>query len=485
MADASREESGKDGMPPSVIQPATEGHSSLFPLELTAFEEYMFTDDRPSQPMMIVLVSEVTGDLRESEFREAAGELFEAHPLLRCIVGRISGRLHWIPVPCADNIVEWVELPAQEFRSLVPDLRRRDLRQQTGCCLRVLHSTSGSRIFLEVHHACCDGLAAVHLVAELFARYGVKTAAEGGKAPEFEPPGIDLLCQRDQFRPPSAKQKRSRGELAAKIWRLVSRRPLKLLGSLQRSSTRAQPFVAHQKAFWLQTLPPAELQRLHQCAARQHVSINDLLLQQAFLQVRDWNSDGGQQRPQGWIRIAVPLSMRQSQHSGIPACNMVSYGLVTHQAEEADDPATLLQNIQAKTSTFLRSAEGRIALRIFSVLRRIPFGMRVFLSHSSGSGTIVITTVGDVSRRLRCSFPLTDGKWIAGNVVVESFGGAPPVRKGTSVAITVAEYAGELTVGLRSDGAVISEADSQAFLTEFMGRLRAVAAAQATSSSGS
>ncbi len=483
MTAESRKQTEKNGEPQSVGRPAGEGEQSLFPLELTAFEEYMFTDDRPSHPMMIVLVSEVTGDLQESEFREAVGELFIAHPLLSCTVGRISGRLHWIPVAGVGGVVDWIELSEQEVSGFVPNLRRRDLRQQGGCCLRVLHSLTRSRIILEVHHACCDGIAALHLVAELLARYGAKTTSGDAVAPDFEVPQTDLLRQRDQFRPMAAKRRRSRGEIAAKIWRLVSRRPLRLLGSKQRSSTQGAPFDAHRRAFWLQTIAARELQLLHDYAAGQRVSINDLLLQQAFLQVRHWNSDGGRLRPQGWIRIAVPLSMRQSQHTGVPACNMVSYGLVTHQTEETSDPASLLQKIHAKTSTFLRSSEGRIALRIFSVLRRIPYGMQAFLSHSSGSGTIVVTSVGDVNRRLRCSFPLTDGKWTTGNVVVQNLGGAPPVRNGTLVAMTVAEYAGELTVGLRSDGALISAADSQKFLNEFMERLRSVAAAQATSAS--
>ena len=210
-------------------------------------------------------------------------------------------------------------------------------------------------------------------------------------------------------------------------------------------------------------------------AAGLRVSINDLLLQQAFFQVRDWNSAAGPVDPQGWIRIAVPLSMRESQHTGIPACNMVSYGLVTHSVEETRQPADLLAKIKEKTSSFLRSGEGRIALKMFDVLRRIPFGLRMFLSRSSGAGTIVMTTVGDVSRRLRCSFPLQGQRWVAGNVTVQKLGGAPPVRPGTPVSITVAEYAGQMTIGLRSDGNVLSEADSQEFLQQFVGRVEAVA----------
>lgn len=456
----------------------TESTARLWPLQLTAFEEYMMADDHPSHPMMMVLQADVTGVLRESEFREAVEGLLRDHPLLCCTVSRVDGRLCWQPAAVPADLVEWIPAQEQDALTYSPDLRRRDLTKETGCRVRAVVSAQRARILVDVHHACCDGLAALQLVAELLARYGAATTLPGEECPKYDPVEIALLTERNRFRPVAAKRKRSLKTLVAKLWRLTSRQPLRLLGTRERGgvdAAAAEELLPHGRAFWLQTLSQETVDSLRGVAAGLRVSINDLLLQQAFFQVRDWNRAAGPVDPQGWIRIAVPLSMRESQHTGIPACNMVSYGLVTHSVEETRQPADLLAKIKEKTSSFLRSGEGRIALKMFDVLRRIPFGLRMFLSRSSGAGTIVMTTVGDVSRRLRCSFPLQGQRWVAGNVTVQKLGGAPPVRPGTPVSITVAEYAGQMTIGLRSDGNVLSETDSQEFLQQFVGRVEAVA----------
>ncbi len=57
--------------------------AAMFPLPLSDFEYYMHVDDRPSHPMVFVMVVTVTGHLKRVEFQEAVDAAVMANPLFR------------------------------------------------------------------------------------------------------------------------------------------------------------------------------------------------------------------------------------------------------------------------------------------------------------------------------------------------------------------------------------------------------------------
>ena len=134
-----------------------------------------------------------------------------------------------------------------------------------------------------------------------------------------------------------------------------------------------------------------------------------------------------------------------------------------------------MQSIHQQTSHVLFNREGIICLKLLRVLRKIPGAMQMFLSLKSCLSTAVLANIGDIRRRFSGRFPLSDGKWIAGNVLVERLTGVAPVRPNTRAAVSIGEYAGELSISLRTDAAVINVADSQRFLHEFVEALERLA----------
>ena len=101
--------------------------------------------------------------------------------------------------------------------------------------------------------------------------------------------------------------------------------------------------------------------------------------------------------------------------------------------------------------------------------------MKMFLGLKSCLSTAVLANIGDIRRRFSGRFPLDNGKWIAGNVRVERLTGVAPVRPNTRAAVSIGEYAGELSISLRTDAAVINVADSQRFLQKFVEALERLA----------
>jgi NRPS condensation-like uncharacterized protein len=457
----------------------------LFPLPLSDFEFYMLTDDRPSHPMVFVMVVDVVGELTQSPFAQSLRELIAAHPLLGCRVEKLPGKgWCWVPFENVPDVLDWsaAEEAATEF---VPAVERIDLLNQPGIRVRVVASATRARIVLHLHHSCSDGIGALHLVGELFARYGQKTAESGGKRPQFEPTEISKLLQRENYDVGEAatqRQKKSLMRVLGKISRLLFRFPIKLASSAemkcsgsesQRSLAPASTQNTH--AIQSRILPRSVNRALRAAATERDVSINDLFISEMMLLIRDWNRRSGKRDGEGWIRLAIPLSMRTGLHERMPATNIVSYALVTRRAEMCDHPDQLLASIHQQTSDVLYNREGIVCLKLFRVLRKIPGAMKLFLGAKSVFCTMVLANVGDVRRRFSGRFPLDKGRWVAGNVVIEQIHGVAPVRPNTRAAMSIGEYAGDLSISLRADGLVLNASDSEQFLNEFLERLQTLA----------
>jgi NRPS condensation-like uncharacterized protein len=441
---------------------------------LSDFEWYMLCDDRPSHPMVFVIAAEVEGELRESELHQACRELLSKQPLLRSVVVGSGKSAVWRNIDLPDDVVRFESVSSEALETRLPKVTRIDLRSRPGILVEVLASADRARITLYLHHACCDGIAGVQLISELLARYGQLTAGDGRK-PVFEPPCPEDLRLRENYEPPEPAEprpKRSVLQIAAKIGRLLFRKPTPVATSAQRGR---RGFEAPDQAIRTASLSVDIHRSLRTVASRLNVSLNDVLLREMFLLIRDWNQEAGRAAGRRWIRIAMPLSMRTTLHARIPACNIVSYALVTRRFQECDAPDDLARSIHDQTGNVLFYREGLIALKLFRILRRLSFGMRLFLSAKSCMSTIVVANVGDVRRRFTGRFPLQDGRWIAGNVLIRRIYGVAPVRPNTVAAMSIGDYAGELSISLRTDGTVLSEEDSREFFRRYLQRLENLA----------
>ena len=468
--------------------------NAVFPLPLSDFEYYMLLDDRPSHPMVFVMVVDVSGSLRENAFQESVKELLQSHPLLNCRVEKCADKgWCWIPLPAHPSVVEWTNAADDAVKSFVPTVRGIDVRSKPGLHVDVVAGQTAARIALSLHHACCDGLAALQLVGELLARYGQKTAAPGEKVPEFQPADSDKLLQRENYETGEAaaqRQKRSLGRIVGKVARLLLRSPVMLAGSADllrhsgppaatsHSATHAGEEISQRQqkqshaAIHSAVLTKATHRALRAVAAQQNVSINDLFVREMMLQIRNWNRRGGVRFGRRWIRIAMPLSMRTSLHENMSAANVVSYALITRREADCENPGELLQSIHEQTSDVLYNREGIVCLKLFRILRKIPGAMKAFLSFKTVLSTLVLANVGDVRKRFSGRFPLHKGRWVAGNVLVEQIHGVAPVRPNTRASMSIGDYAGEISISLRTDGHVLHTEHSQEFLCEFVCRLQ-------------
>ena len=456
----------------------------MFPLPLSDFEYYMLVDDRPSHPMVFVMAAQLTGTFRQAALQQALDELIQCHPFLNCRVAEIPGRgWCWTPLTtlatAATSVgrLEWIDGDETSVAEFVPQVRSIDLTSEAGLQVVVRASPTQARLILYIHHVCCDGIGGIQTLGELLARYGQKTVAEDEKKPVFDEPRKELLLERENYDAGDAtteRQKKSLRKTVGKISRLLLRKPVTLAPSVVPSdllSGTAQASPAILEA----VISKASNRKLRARAAAHDVSINDLFIARFLLHIRRWNSGTRPDNGKSWIRLSVPVSMRTRIHDQMPIANVVSYAFVTRRQHECDDMEALLKSIHRQTSDVIFNREGIVCLKIFRMLRKFPRGMKMFLGLKSCLSTAVLANIGDIRRRFTGRFPLSNGKWIAGNVLVERLTGVAPVRPNTRAAVSIGEYAGELSISLRTDAAMINVADSQRFLQEFVEALECLA----------
>ncbi len=453
----------------------------MFPLPLSDFEYYMLVDDRPSHPMVFVMAAQLSGAFQKPTLQLALAELVECHPLLKCTISEVPGK-GWCWTPqisgMMQNSLEWTDEDEKSVAEFVPPVRVFDITSQTGLRVVVRASPTKSRMFLYIHHACCDGIGGMQILGELLARYGQKTTDPEGKQPVFYIPRKELLLERDNYDSGEAtveRHKKSLKKTIGKISRLLLRKPVLLAPSADSPQSFIIDHSEVAPAIVEAVLTKTTHRRLRAVAATYEVSVNDLFIGQFLLHIRRWNARAKQSHGSSWIRLSVPVSMRTRIHEEMPVANVVSYEFVTRRQHECDDIDSLLKSIHQKTRNAVNNREGIVCLKLFKVLRKFPRGMRMFLGLKSCLSTAVIANIGDVRRRFSGRFPLTEGKWIAGNVVVERIAGVAPVRPNTRAALSIGEYAGEVSISLRTDATVINYADTHRFLNEFVEDLERLA----------
>src|SRR5207302_1303222 len=87
----------------------------------------------------------------------------------------------------------------------------------------------------------------------------------------------------------------------------------------------------------------------------------------------------------------------------------------------------------------------------------------------------ILANVGDVKRQFQATFPLKQGKIVAGNVRLEALVGAACVRRNTRVAGSGGLYSGTLLVNMHLDPQCFSQAQAENLADQFAGNIRALA----------
>lgn len=443
-------------------EPASES-SAVLPLPLAPFELYYDLDDGPEYPTTFPVELRFSGPLNRERFERALRETVARHPLLLAQIQDGADGPCWIAA--ADDVppLDWndYDVPMQS-----PQGDAVDLRTRSGFRTWVRASSSQARVVFQVHHACCDGLAALECVKEILTRYR-RMAGEAEADRPLRTIDPRLLTKRDvlasdQPPAPSFWSGIRDAWYTLKVWSSILWLSPEVLQP-PRGRTTDEP-KRELLAFQIAELAADETAALHKLAAARGVTTNDLLLRDLLLVLRRWNDRQAGPR-KGRLRVTVPVNVRTRADHAMPAANRIGYGFVTARLDERDEPATVLEKVREETRRIKDWYLGLYFLGGLAFARQFPKMFARAMHRERSFATAVLSNVGRFSPDK--SLAPTE-KWRCGELTLEWIGGAPPLRRLTRAAVIVIEYAGRASLCLRTDPHSFDDLATRELLTELV-----------------
>lgn len=444
--------------------------ADLFPLPLTAFEDYMLDDDRPDYPMTFFVKLHLTGHVDQRLFNIALQRVLDRHPLFQANVQTTSGRRTWVLAEDRKPMLSW-----QDDKQPITGCGFLDLAREVGLRLWVRETERGAAVLLQFHHACCDGVAAMQFIEDLLTAYAATNSATG-QSPAMRPIHLGRLSQRGR-----SKQGLLRRLLTAPICLLASRGIAEFLVNRPAPlAVPAGPRVActsdagapdiHTHRF-----TKHQLRNLRERSEQLGATVNDLLMRDLIEAVDEWNSLHGSQPSGRCIRISMPVNLRTGDDELLPAANHVAMVFVDRRPARYSKVWSLLDSIRLDTWFIKRFRLARVFVWLMTMLRACGLGLSHWIREDRCLATAVLSNLG--VRLDDLPLPYYKERILAGDATLERIEFTPPVRPLTHTALGVVTYAGELSISLHHDARSMSSEAAAGFLATFAARVSATAAA--------
>jgi hypothetical protein len=446
--------------------------ATVFPLALTPFEYYYYSDDCAEYPTTFPVELRFSGSLVREHFLAAHREAVRRHPMLRAVVDDSGKGTFWVADQRREPHLDWQDASAPVSPAGGECL---DLRSMPGLRTWVRASGDAARVLFQFHHACCDGLAALQFVQDFLALYKI---AAGVDDPPLRELDAELLRRRGELAG-SAESGSSRlrairnwlrdSYVTARLWSSILFRSPAPLAAPTQSTAHSVGGGPHEiLTFETEALDSAETAQLHRVSESLGVTINDLLLRDFLLVLDGWNKRHS--APPGRLRLLVPVSVRTRHDARLPAADRIGFGFVTATARDRDAVVPLLDVVLRETQ---RIKDWKLALYFLGGLAfasRLPWLLRWALRRNRPFATAVLSNVGRFAPEP--SMAGREERWACGELVLTRITGVPPLRRLTRAAVIVAEYAGETVLCLRCDPHSFTSAQTHQLLNEFAARVR-------------
>jgi hypothetical protein len=168
----------------------------------------------------------------------------------------------------------------------------------------------------------------------------------------------------------------------------------------------------------------------------------------------------------------LPTNLRGRGDDLMPAVNMTSYTFLVRKPGECDDRVALVKSIREETARIKNEALGTEFIEALSRAAHTSWVLPLATKLRASLGTIVLTNIGDPTRRYTCKIPRKKGALIAGNLELDDCFGCPPLRKHTRATIAITTYMRRLTISLRCDPLLYRQEHAEKMLRMFMDGLR-------------
>ena len=207
------------------------------PGKLTSFEELMLCQHTTGFPCEFFIRLRFQGHLSPERFEQAVLDAASRHPLLAAGIVFRSNRPYWSSHAQLRSSVVWCDGEDSNAARAMPAL---DISRQ-GFAIWVQRDQGCSDVWLQMHHACCDGLGGYQFVRDILLLYAHGAASLADATREAVPalPRVDakLLSRRGGFNMSSWE-----------FLRMLPRQLVGVLGVREYLSRRPLPLLPHRPA---------------------------------------------------------------------------------------------------------------------------------------------------------------------------------------------------------------------------------------------
>ncbi len=437
-------------------------------MPLVPFEHFMLANDRPGHPMSFFVRLTFDGQFDRNLLNAALKTAFALHPLLNSLLQGTAkdatSRIAWVAACHEPPQIDWHDLQTSIRFVGGPEI---DLRSECGVRIWVREAAPTTRLFLQIHHCCCDGLGAVTFIDTLLRAYHLLYTTTS-TAPLEKIFDIALLREREM--PISSWQTlKMAWRERLRVARFFNERPVPLATRSIPSADNSgcEPFPPLQTF----TFGAAETRQIQIAAKRQGVTVNALMLRDLFLAIDDWNRSISPDHRGRGIRVCMPVNLRRAHDYRMPAANVVTMAFMDRRPEELTDPECLLRHLYAETE---RTKDLRGSMPFASALKLLglfPGGINRWSGRDMCHASTVMSNLGVPCARSPLLGP--DRRLVAGGVVLKSIEVALPLFPFTHAAFLALNYGRELTLTVSHDPQWLDEADGREMLDRFVHRMKA------------
>ncbi len=437
----------------------------IWPLQLTVMEQLLLAEDRPSYPWIFFLRLRFSGLLNELVARTAMLAVLPRHPLLNSVIRNKSwGRAEWV---AAENQVPDFQSVERATGDDFPTCSFLDLTKEIGLRVRFVTCGEKTEVVLQMHHAVCDGLGALSFINDWLIAYALEI-------------GVDPIAI--SFPKRNEQRLRLRGKFGLTFWKILRMSRKQILGLqgvrdfLKNKPTPLIPFAARAPSKTVPNQYPAilthnlsseETTRLAQASKHQGVTVNDLLIQSLLVGIGKWQRQNGFYDPNRCLRIMIPMSLRSQEDYETPASNIVSSIFVDRCGADSDDPKRLLQSIHDQMQTIKQNALGFTFIFSLHCRHRLPGGVAKAVRSEQCTISSILTNLGPILRH--SPLPRDEqGRLLLGDLALEQFDFAAPLRPYLCASFAVATYANRLGIGMQYDPIAMSESHARDLLASFV-----------------
>ena len=437
----------------------------IWPLKLTVMEQLLLAEDRPSYPWMVFFRLRFSGLLNETVARTAMLAVLTRHPLLISVIRNKSwGRAEWV---AAENQVPDFQSIKRTTGEDFPMCSFLDLTKEIGLRVRFVTSSEKTEVVLQMHHAICDGLGALSFIHDWLIAYALEIGVDSA-AIAF--PKLD------------ERRLRLRGKFGLTFWRFLRmsrKQMLGLSGARDFFRNKPTPLISFAARAPSETVPiqyPAILThhlstedttRLVQASKHQGVTVNDLLIHSLLLGIGKWQRQNGVYDPNRCVRIMIPVSLRSQEDCSMPATNIVSSIFVDRCGADSDDPKRLLRSIHDQMQIIKQNGLGLTFIFSLHCKHRLPGGINKAVRSEQCTISSILTNLGPILRHS----PLPQdgqGRLLLGELALEQFDFAAPLRPYLCASFAVTTYANRLGIGMHYDPSAMSESQARDLLASFV-----------------